>query len=145
TCHTQVAVAKDIVSLAPPRMADCDGCHDGRTAFKTTGFGCARCHGPKAAASPRRAGATREVHRDARAVGWGTRVRAGARRNDRAGTAARGDGRAGAAPGGTVPTGAAPRAAASSTAASRVVSTHFSHAEHAEHVGHKVAIAKCEA
>lgn len=47
TCHPQVAVAKDIVSLPPPRMADCDGCHDGKTAFKTTGFGCARCHGPK--------------------------------------------------------------------------------------------------
>jgi hypothetical protein len=26
-------------------MQQCDACHDGKTSFKTTGFGCARCHG----------------------------------------------------------------------------------------------------
>jgi hypothetical protein len=46
-CHTQIAAARDLRSVTRPRMADCDGCHDGKTEFKTTGFGCARCHGPK--------------------------------------------------------------------------------------------------
>jgi c(7)-type cytochrome triheme protein len=46
-CHTQVAAARDMAQVTAPRMADCDGCHDGKTAFKTTGFGCVRCHGPK--------------------------------------------------------------------------------------------------
>jgi c(7)-type cytochrome triheme protein len=50
-CHKQIASAKDMASVAPPRMADCDGCHDGKSAFKSTGFGCARCHGPKLAAA----------------------------------------------------------------------------------------------
>lgn len=48
-CHTQIPAAKDLASVAAPRMADCDGCHDGKLAFKTTGFGCARCHGKKPA------------------------------------------------------------------------------------------------
>ena len=48
-CHTKVAGARDMSTVTPPRMADCDGCHDGKTAFKTTGFGCPRCHGPKPA------------------------------------------------------------------------------------------------
>jgi hypothetical protein len=47
TCHTQVAAARDMSQVTAPRMADCDGCHDGTVAFKTTGFGCARCHGKK--------------------------------------------------------------------------------------------------
>jgi c(7)-type cytochrome triheme protein len=47
-CHTQIAAAKDLASVTAPRMADCDGCHDGKTTFKTTGFGCVRCHGTKA-------------------------------------------------------------------------------------------------
>jgi len=50
-CHTQVAAARDMTGVTAPRMADCDGCHDGKTAFKTTGFGCARCHGAKPSAS----------------------------------------------------------------------------------------------
>jgi c(7)-type cytochrome triheme protein len=48
-CHTRVAAARDMTAVTAPRMADCDGCHDGKTAFKTTGFGCVRCHGPKPA------------------------------------------------------------------------------------------------
>jgi hypothetical protein len=31
-------------------MKSCGGCHDGEHAFKTTGFGCAKCHGVVAAA-----------------------------------------------------------------------------------------------
>ncbi|HET7503915.1 MAG TPA: cytochrome c3 family protein [Kofleriaceae bacterium] len=46
-CHTKVATAKDMSVVTAPRMADCDGCHDGKIAFKTTGFGCVRCHGQK--------------------------------------------------------------------------------------------------
>jgi c(7)-type cytochrome triheme protein len=52
-CHTQVAAARDMAQVAPPRMADCDGCHDGKSAFKTTGFACARCHGKKPAMAMR--------------------------------------------------------------------------------------------
>jgi c(7)-type cytochrome triheme protein len=63
-CHTQIAAAKDMSSVALPRMADCDGCHDGKLAFKTTGFGCVRCHGAKPPAAlrvlmPRSGGAAR--------------------------------------------------------------------------------------
>lgn len=43
-CHKQVAASKDLASIKAPLMADCEGCHDGKVAFKTTGFGCARCH-----------------------------------------------------------------------------------------------------
>jgi hypothetical protein len=28
-------------------MQGCGGCHDGKQAFKVTGFGCARCHGAR--------------------------------------------------------------------------------------------------
>ncbi|MGH9887732.1 MAG: hypothetical protein ACREBE_19530, partial [bacterium] len=38
-CHTQISAAKDLASVTAPRMADCDGCHNGKTTFKTTGFG----------------------------------------------------------------------------------------------------------
>jgi hypothetical protein len=31
--------------VSPPTMAGCGDCHDGKKAFKVTGFGCARCHG----------------------------------------------------------------------------------------------------
>jgi hypothetical protein len=42
TCH----LAGGAADLTPPRMAACaERCHDGATAFKVTGFGCARCHG----------------------------------------------------------------------------------------------------
>lgn len=45
-CHTNVASAKTRAELTPPKMEDCESCHNGNTAFKTTGFDCARCHQP---------------------------------------------------------------------------------------------------
>jgi hypothetical protein len=45
-CHKQIGAAKDLASIKAPAMADCEGCHDGKHQFKTTGFGCARCHTP---------------------------------------------------------------------------------------------------
>ena len=43
-CHRDVRTADGV----PPRPGkpDCTGCHDGDHAFKTSGFECARCHGP---------------------------------------------------------------------------------------------------
>lgn len=43
-CHPGVAKARDLASIRTPKMADCDGCHNGKITFKTTGFDCARCH-----------------------------------------------------------------------------------------------------
>lgn len=44
-CHARVAKAKTLADVEPPTMSGCDAaCHDGKTAFKTTGFDCARCH-----------------------------------------------------------------------------------------------------
>jgi hypothetical protein len=43
-CHASVAQATDLASIKAPTMASCDSCHDGKAAFKTTGFECARCH-----------------------------------------------------------------------------------------------------
>jgi hypothetical protein len=40
-CHREGGSA----DLTRPTMAGCGSCHDGKQAFKTTGFGCARCHG----------------------------------------------------------------------------------------------------
>jgi hypothetical protein len=51
-CHKQVAAAKDLASLKPPLMADCEGCHDGKLTFKTTGFECSRCHRGAGEAKP---------------------------------------------------------------------------------------------
>jgi len=52
-CHAQVAKAKTLADVAPPAMNDCDGaCHNGKIAFKTTGFGCARCHTRAAGGTP---------------------------------------------------------------------------------------------
>jgi c(7)-type cytochrome triheme protein len=45
-CHSTVAASKDLASITAPKMSQCDSCHDGKTSFKTTGFGCARCHAP---------------------------------------------------------------------------------------------------
>jgi len=42
-CHDQVARTDALP--APPTKARCGACHDGSTAFKMTGHGCARCHG----------------------------------------------------------------------------------------------------
>ncbi len=44
TCHEGVAEADSLAVVVPPTMKSCDGCHDGGHAFKTTGFGCYRCH-----------------------------------------------------------------------------------------------------
>jgi hypothetical protein len=33
--------------LTPPKMEGCGSCHDGKQAFKVTGFGCVKCHGAK--------------------------------------------------------------------------------------------------
>ncbi len=46
TCHAPATDGQ----MGRPKMADCDDCHDGRHAFPTTGFDCARCHGPTGAA-----------------------------------------------------------------------------------------------
>ncbi len=43
TCHDQVTRTDALP--APPTKARCGTCHDGTTAFKMTGHGCARCHG----------------------------------------------------------------------------------------------------
>jgi hypothetical protein len=51
-CHKQIASAKDLASVRAPLMADCEGCHDGKHTFKTTGFSCARCHTPAGGAMP---------------------------------------------------------------------------------------------
>jgi c(7)-type cytochrome triheme protein len=46
-CHDQVVQATKLAEIGRPRMAQCDACHNGKNAFKTTGFGCYRCHGAK--------------------------------------------------------------------------------------------------
>ncbi|MDQ3365699.1 MAG: hypothetical protein M3680_09765 [Myxococcota bacterium] len=52
-CHAQVRTATTLATIKPPTMTDCDSaCHNGTTAFKTTGFGCARCHASPKAAAP---------------------------------------------------------------------------------------------
>ncbi len=45
TCHTDVAQASTLAEIPSPTMESCDACHDGKLAFKTTGFGCVKCHG----------------------------------------------------------------------------------------------------
>jgi c(7)-type cytochrome triheme protein len=44
TCHIDLS-APSIETLATPPKATCATCHDGKTSFKVTGTGCARCHG----------------------------------------------------------------------------------------------------
>jgi c(7)-type cytochrome triheme protein len=44
-CHDQVVQAQTLAQIGRPRMQQCDACHDGKISFKTTGFGCSRCHG----------------------------------------------------------------------------------------------------
>lgn len=41
-CHARATVRD--AAMPRPRKATCLGCHDGKTAFKTTGHGCRRCH-----------------------------------------------------------------------------------------------------
>jgi c(7)-type cytochrome triheme protein len=43
-CHDAVATSSDPVNVPTPAKARCAPCHDGTTAFKLTGTGCARCH-----------------------------------------------------------------------------------------------------
>jgi c(7)-type cytochrome triheme protein len=43
-CHADVGKSRTLADMGKPKMQTCDGCHNGKTAFKTTGFDCARCH-----------------------------------------------------------------------------------------------------
>jgi c(7)-type cytochrome triheme protein len=43
-CHRGVEDATDAIAVPTPPKATCAPCHDGATAFKLTGHGCARCH-----------------------------------------------------------------------------------------------------
>jgi c(7)-type cytochrome triheme protein len=43
-CHQNVRKSARLETMANPPMRSCDGCHNGMIAFKTTGFGCYRCH-----------------------------------------------------------------------------------------------------
>jgi hypothetical protein len=44
-CHSTIGNAKNLNEIENPAMSTCDGCHNGKNAFKTTGFGCYNCHG----------------------------------------------------------------------------------------------------
>lgn len=48
TCHQQIKKARTLAEVKNPTMKSCDGCHDGKLAFKTTGFQCYRCHSEEA-------------------------------------------------------------------------------------------------
>jgi c(7)-type cytochrome triheme protein len=43
-CHAGIPNATKVADIKNPPMKACDGCHDGKYAFKTTGFECYRCH-----------------------------------------------------------------------------------------------------
>lgn len=45
-CHASIPRAQKTRDIAAPAMQSCDGCHDGKAAFKTTGFECKKCHAP---------------------------------------------------------------------------------------------------
>lgn len=47
-CHSGVQNASTLSEIPRPTMQSCDACHDGVNAFKTTGFGCVKCHGATA-------------------------------------------------------------------------------------------------
>ena len=47
-CHATVATAADLAAIRAPTMPSCDTCHDGKVAFKSTGFECVRCHAKQA-------------------------------------------------------------------------------------------------
>lgn len=47
TCHGGLDRATSIEAIPPPKKAACAPCHDGAVAFKLTGTGCVRCHGPQ--------------------------------------------------------------------------------------------------
>lgn len=44
TCHTNVTKATKLAEVENPTMRSCGACHDGKSAFKATGFQCYRCH-----------------------------------------------------------------------------------------------------
>jgi c(7)-type cytochrome triheme protein len=50
-CHPAVGGTMAARDIRPPAMASCDPCHDGKQAFKTTGFECFRCHAGQARTS----------------------------------------------------------------------------------------------
>lgn len=43
-CHVKVTRATTAANVPTPSKASCASCHDGKTAFKVTGHGCAKCH-----------------------------------------------------------------------------------------------------
>ncbi len=47
-CHTGISDAESLSDIPSPTMKSCDSCHDGKLAFKTTGFDCVKCHGDAA-------------------------------------------------------------------------------------------------
>lgn len=47
-CHAAITQATNLASIKNPTMKSCDTCHDGKAAFKTTGFQCYRCHAQSA-------------------------------------------------------------------------------------------------
>ena len=47
-CHSTIAQATVLSEIRNPTMQSCDACHDGKSAFKTTGFNCYGCHGEAA-------------------------------------------------------------------------------------------------
>jgi c(7)-type cytochrome triheme protein len=51
-CHKGIETAKALAQVKLPAMQMCDGCHNGKQSFKTTGFECARCHTQPATAAP---------------------------------------------------------------------------------------------
>lgn len=52
-CHPGVRTAKTLAQIKPTTMAECgDACHNGRTAFKTTGFDCSKCHSAPRGGTP---------------------------------------------------------------------------------------------
>lgn len=45
-CHAGVEKSTSLANVTKPKMQSCDGCHNGKTSFKSTGFECSRCHTP---------------------------------------------------------------------------------------------------
>lgn len=46
-CHGGLDRATSVAAVPAPRKPACAPCHDGAIAFKLTGTGCVRCHGPR--------------------------------------------------------------------------------------------------
>jgi c(7)-type cytochrome triheme protein len=43
-CHAGVEKSTTLSNVVKPKMQSCDGCHNGKTSFKSTGFECSKCH-----------------------------------------------------------------------------------------------------